>query len=888
MFLKAIGTLLIGSWLWGAGNERELAFPGIGYDPAVVRMIDVTGFEIGERITMHHEALAYARALARSSAKVSIEIRGETWEGRKMALLLVTSAANQARLETLRSRYQAIADPGATDQASFDSMSADLPVLILLQESVHGNEISGTDSGLLLAHHLAAAKNNGEIDRVLDQAVIAIELMQNPDGRDRFVSHARQTRSPGGDPDFRAAEHDEAWPSGRFNHYLFDMNRDWFAMTQPETQTKVASFLEWRPQVVVDLHEMGSESSFFAANPSPPANPLLPQSMLDAYRAFGKAIGAAFDERGLDYFHGEIFDSFYPGYGESWPSLHGAVGVLFEQAGTRGLRYERRDGSLLTYHDAVSHHAIASYALIRHAAEHRGEMLKSFYQYRKSAMNEVKEDREILLFPGKDPARSVDLGRLLQRQGIEVEQLTKTVRSLSIKEFFKAPFKKSEIPEGSLVIRLNQPAGRLARSLLVERLDMGEDFIKEQLEREKKRMRPRIYDITGWSLPMLYAVPSAYTSASGWRENATTELAVPYQFHKPEAALGFLVPYTYKIGAVIADLLGRGIRLSYSQKPILHQGHDLPRGSLVIRRKGNPDDLSTVLQQVSETHEITVIGTDTAWFESGPSFGSVEIPPILPPKICLLWDIPTRPMSAGWARFILEHEFGYPVTVMKAASLADYSIYDFKVILMPEGSLRGWRRVLGDGGAAKLSGWVRRGGVLIGLGSTTEWFMDEKVRLLHTERENRDGTVGDQKAGEEPSAKPETDPDKMILPRRERPQEAQGALLRVAFDTEHWMAFGMLEEQAVMVDSNRILRPLRLDKGRNPGRFVKREDLLMSGFVPEETLAQFAHKPFLMVRNHGRGLVIAFTEDPNYRAFMKGLLPLMSNAIFFGPSQTSR
>ena len=250
-----IGLLALGG-PWLKARDPDI-FPGVQYNPEIPTLTQVAGFDFGKKITMHHEALSYAKTLAAASPRVSIQIRGKTWEDRAMALLFITSEANQNRLKDLQKHYQAIADPRKTDESAFRRIAEDLPVLVLLQESVHGNEISGTDSGLFLAWHLAAAVDNPEIDQILKNGVLVIELMQNPDGRDRFVSYSRRNRAPDGDPDPQAAERSEGWPGGRFNHYLFDMNRDWFAMTQPETQAKVDSFLAWYPHVVVDLHGNG-------------------------------------------------------------------------------------------------------------------------------------------------------------------------------------------------------------------------------------------------------------------------------------------------------------------------------------------------------------------------------------------------------------------------------------------------------------------------------------------------------------------------------------------------------------------------------------------------------------------------------------------------------
>ena len=885
MSLISLFLFTFATTAWTA-DERPPVFPGSVYDPAVPTLEQVVGFDFGERITMHHEAIAFAKALAAASPKVSLRLRGHSWQGRPMGLLIISSAANLSKLDDFQQRYRAIADPRVTDEARFGEVAEGLPAAVLLQESVHGNEISGVDSGLFLAYHLAAVQNQAETARMLDDGLLLIEINQNPDGRDRFVHYSRDTATPVGDPDPQAAERRGQWPSGRYNHYHFDMNRDWFAVSQLETQTKVKSFLDWFPQVTVDLHEMGSESSFFAAAPSPPANPFLPQTMLDAYVAYGKEIGKLFDARGIDYFHGETFDSFYPGYGESWPSLHGSMGVLFEQASARGLQYRRRDGSILTYAEAVRNQTLASYAVFRYAAMNRQATLRFFYDNRKQAIAEAKSDRQIFLLPGDDPARAVALARLLRRQGIEVEQLRDNIKSLSVKDKTNGPVSKIEIPKGAALVRLDQPAGRLARTLLLDRVEMGVKFIERQKELLAKRQNLEIYDVTAWSLPMAYGVPIAIAVGGGWRGEGATDLATSPQASNLEAQVGYLIPNGFNLGPAMADLLRQGVRISYTAREIRHQGRSFAKGSLVVRRRDNPENIAPTLEKLSRDHEIDIVGVDTSWFEEGPGFGSNSVVRVKPPRVGLLWNRPAGAMSAGWARYVMEQEFKYPVTLLRANELASYDLARYDVLIMPSGSAGGWARVLGSAGGKKIVDWVRDGGALVTLGASVSWLIREETALLDTVREKRDGVVVKDDKVETHPAKLEEDKDLMIKPRDEYPRAAFGALLQVRFDTSHWLAYGMPETHAAMVFSNRIYRPLRLDAGLNPGRYDEAAQVLLSGFVPEETIDQLAHKPFLMTTRHGRGVVVAFTEDPNFRAFLKGLRPLLRNAVFLGPTRT--
>lgn len=855
------------------------------YNVDVPRLEDITGFDFGKGITTAAEATAYAKLLAAQSPLVDFVEHGKTWEGRPMGVLFISSTENLRRIDAIKNANQALADPHKTDRKALKEIVESMPVTVHLLQSVHGNEISGTDSGLQLAYHFAAVMNRPEDFEILKNTLIIVEIMQNPDGRDRFVTYSRANRSKRGNPDPQAAERQLPWASGRQNHYLFDMNRDWFAMTQVETQLKVRNYLVWRPQVVVDIHEMGSEESFFAATPAPPANPLLPEDLLQQYRDFGRAIGQAFDARQIPYFHSEAFDSFYPGYGESWPSLQGSVGLLFEQGSARGLRYRRKDGSLLRHQEAVRNQSLASYAVIEHAAKNRADLLNFYYQTRKQALDEVEDDKQIILLPEPSPQRMLALGQLLQKQGIEVEQVGEAIRSLSVHDPETDKTEKVTIPASALVVRLDQPAGRLARTLLMPELEIDSTFMEKERNRYQRREGSQIYDVTGWSLPLAYGVKALRATGNGWREKGNTDLKLQSSFENRDARNGYLIPYTGKQGQIIADLLKKDAQVSFIQRTIKTQDRTFEPGSLVVHASRNARKLMNDLAVVQQAHNIDIFGINSTWFDEGPALGSSQVVQLRKPEVAILWDQPTSTLSAGAAFWYMEQVFDWPVTLLRTEQIGGFSLKNYNVLIVPQAQASELTQKLGTTGERNIVEWVRAGGTLITLGNASEWARSESVNLLDLARENKGGTI---ESASTPNPKlPEDDPEAMIQPVQEMPERAYGALVRVNFDQQHWLAYGMQSEQAVMVTSNRIYRPLRLGGGAvNVGRFSDSERLVMSGFVPEDTMIQLAHKPFAMVVPQQRGQVIAFTEDPTFRGFMRGLDPLLSNAIFFGPAMT--
>ena len=371
--------------------------------PGVPTLKAVVGHAPGEAITTPEQIGRYLDALAKAAPdRHALVEYAKSWEGRPLHYIVIGSRERIARLDEIKRGLQTLAS-GAPEA---DRLLSELPVVVWLIHGVHGNEISSSDAALAEAYHLLAARGNADVDITLRDALVIIDPMQNPDGRNRFITNNLLGRAVEPDPNPQSAEHDEPWPGGRSNHYLFDMNRDYFAMTQPETQGRARVMLEWYPQVTVDLHEMGGNSSYYFAPPADPLNPYITESQKKSFELFGRANAAEFDKRGFGYFVRETYDSFYPGYGESWPIFHGSIGMTYEQASPRGLAFRREDGGILTYKDAVTHHFTAAITTAATAAKNRERLLRDFLEYRRSATALAqKGTREYLIPPGKDPAR---------------------------------------------------------------------------------------------------------------------------------------------------------------------------------------------------------------------------------------------------------------------------------------------------------------------------------------------------------------------------------------------------------------------------------------------------------------------------------------------------
>ena len=884
--------------VWAAEPRFEF-WPGATYDPRVPTHKQVLGYEPGERITHYAGLRQYLEALASATGRVRIFEYGTTWEGRKLFYAVVASEANLRRLEEIRTAYQRLADPRRTPESEARKIMASLPALVCLANGVHGNEISGPDAALLVAYHLLAARNDSLVDQIRDRVVLLLIPSQNPDGRERFISHFEQTVGARPDENPAAAEHIEPWPGGRGNHYLFDLNRDWLPLTQPEIRSLVAELRRWYPLVFVDLHEMGSDSTYYFAPEADPFNPHITREQREALHWFGRNNARWFDRFGFDYFTREVYDAFYPGYGASWPIYYGAIAMTYEQASARGLRMRRSDDRVFHFRDTVRQQFVSSISTLETAAREREKLLDLFYRFRRTAIEEGSKEpiREYIL-PRRGDTSAVDkLAAVLAEHGIEIK------RAL-------APFRNGdrEFPAGSYVISLAQPAKRLIRNLLDPNVPMDEKFIKEQERRRRKKLPDEIYDVTAWSLPLAYNVEAVAVAqeSHGKFEVANPQRVPPGTVDNPKAQVAFLVPWgTQAAARLLTAALQENLNILSSDKPFTLNGRKYPAGTLIFKVKDNPAGLAETMARLARQSGADVFGTDSGWVEEGVNFGSRYVVRMRAPAIALAWDRPVSSTSAGWARFVLEREYNYPVTIVRTQTLAMADLSRFHVVILPDQGLGdGYSQVLGANGIRRLRDWVSSGGTLIGIAGAVGFLADSRTGLLPVAQEYlaRPGETARRPEAPKPeAAKPEAAAEprvpgklltseedylKEIQPERELPDRTLGVMVRARLDPDHWITAGLGDTVVAMVTGRAIYSPIKLDRGVNAAVFLGPDQLLASGYLWEENRKQLAYKPLLIVAREGRGYVIAFTADPNFRAAMDGLNVLFLNAIFRTPPRT--
>lgn len=867
------------------GNpENDYYWPGANYDPSVPTMSEVLGYSMGERMTTHPDMMKYFDALAAYAPdQVRIVKYGTSWEHRDLIYIAVSSAENIAKLDSLKSGMQALADPRKTSEPEANRLIGELPATTWLAYSVHGNEISTTDSAMMTLYHLLAARADDRIPSIMQDTVVFINPLQNPDGRDRFIHRFRTARGmlPDGDP--ASAEHNEPWPSGRTNHYLFDMNRDWISLTQPEIQTQVQVLQEWYPLVFVDLHEMGGNTTYYFSPEAAPYNPHIAASQRDSLFLFGKTNAKWFDKFGYDYFTRDIFDAFYPGYGASWPAYYGAIAMTYEMASPRGLVYRRYDGTDLPFSQAIKQHFITSMASLETTATNRQTLLQNFYDYQKSAVAEGRADREYrsFIFPAtRDKAGNKKLASLLVEQGIEVKQASEDFRACNV-----------NYDAGAYFVDAAQPRKRMIRTLLDPQIDMEADFVTEQERRRGKNLPHDMYDVTAWSLPVMFNIDMNICGRAV--DVAATDVAAgrigPGSLNTTDASVAYLAPWgDMAAGRFLAAALRAGLDVKITDASFTMNGRTFSAGTVIVDVFRNPENLGQIVAKLVGETGAEVVGIDDSWVDSGMDLGSRAVNRLPAPKIAMLWDEPTNQYAAGGTRFVIEQQIGYPVTAVRTRDFGRLRLDRYQVLIMPS-TYGSYASMLGDRDAKRLNDWVRNGGVLIGTGTALRYLASESVDLLSIRRENQvkeDVTAAP--SGNTVDGTLFTSEEEMraaIEPENEGPDSVPGAFASASVDADHWLASGVHSDLNVLVRGSDIYTPSKLNTGTNVAWFKGADDLVAGGLLWEENRRQLAYKPFVVVEDRGAGMVIGFTQEPTVRGYLDGLNLIFTNAIFHGAAQ---
>jgi hypothetical protein len=901
--------------------------PGGTYDPAVADPAEFLGRPVGDTPVRYSDLVAYLSKLAESTARVQMVPYGRTYEGRELYYVVISSVDNMERLDAIKASLGRLATPWRVrSDKDFKDIVHTTPAVAWMAYSIHGDELSSTDAAIQVAYQIAAGTDSLSVF-MRRQLVVIIDPLQNPDGRERFLGMMEQIRGAIRSWDTQSLEHTGYWSSGRGNHYLFDLNRDWLVQVNPETIGKVAAVLEWNPQLFVDSHEMGAMDTYLFSPPREPYNPNITRNLKKWWKIFSEDQAHAFDRHGWSYYTGEWNEEWYPGYGSSWSAYTGAVGILYEQAGVEGSLVKRDDGTYLSYRETVHHQYVSSMTNLETAARHKDELLEDFYREKRKALSGPTGDgpKAFVFVPGDKPDRVNMLMSSLIRQGIEVKKTMEPALAKGLHDYWGESYKSKKLPAGAYVVPLNQPMGPLAKAALEFDPRMPDSSLRDERYELEKKKRSRIYDMTAWSLPMAFGVEGYEATAGvpgGLQPVATVETKTG-SLQNPDAAYGYLIDGgSDKVLRAAVALMEAGYKVRHATKPFHAAGRDFCRGSLLLRARENTDGLSSFLETLCVKMGIDAFGAESALTEKGPDLGGSRFPLLEPPRVCLLGGSPISSSSYGAVWQMLDSRLGLRASRVDIGQLPRTNLDKYNVIVMPHTWGEAYQHVLGKSGILKLHRWIEEGGTLVAMGAAAAAVADTSFGLskVRQRRQVLDKLSFYEMAfAAEPSAPetidslavwegplPQKDDSKAVTEQDEnteglKPEKGQrepmeklkaederlrlfcpqGAMLRVDLDEEHWLAAGAGEKIPALVSGTYAL--MSKYPVETVGRFAEGPKMRLSGLLWPEARTRWARTAYLTRESLGKGQIILFLNEPYFRAQYLGTGRLLMNALVLGP-----
>lgn len=855
------------------------------------------GYDIGEFFTRPHDTVAYMRALAESSNRAVYTRYGQTHQRRELGIITISSPRNLARLDTILERNRSLARPGDLDSARMLEIAGSNPAVVWLSFNVHGNEGSCTEAAQQLAYTLIAS-TNPEIERMLEQVVVVIDPCLNPDGRARYVHWYEQVMGATPDANPISREHREPWPSGRANHYLFDLNRDWIWGTQPESRTRMAIYRQYMPQIHIDYHEQGIHSPYFMGAGDTPYSANIPEESKLGFDSLGRASAAVFDRLGLPYATKERFDYLYPGYGKVTPVYHGAISLLTEQAGhgraglTIDVQPANTPGYNLSLQDRTRNHFLTAMAYVEYSAKNRQAQLERFARYfRESAAGSSDTIAGFVFTAGNDPAKLDRVWDVCNIHGIEIYQLrSEQTLDASTVRLYHPPFthenEQITVPIGSWYIPTAQPMGRMALTIF---------------ERETFVENRDTYDITSWSYPVMLGVETMELT-SPLPTTALSRLErfdpFPARGERPrfENDFAILVPsdqHRFPKALSLAAEMNLFARLTPDTVELTN-GKTVPAGSLMVMRIRNSEaDMTAFADRLWEIG-LEMTSSDGGYPPSGPALGNNANRRFITPKIILASGSPLSSLSFGHTWHMLDHVSPTPHSVVNIDDLGSVDWNSVNVLILPSGSLNS---AITGRTLESLQSWVRSGGTVVALQNSARWASSNLVGLSGSENtEDDDSPVRDM-----PWDTTDRTPTSQLHTlsyeqRRARSVDRRvpGALLSAEVDLTHPLAFGLDPELGFHVFSG---SPLPVGNSgyvlARFGAFTATDDLESQSFAPRiagaispSNLQRLAGTPAITHHSVGRGNVICFISDPTNRGMNHAGMRALLNTILLGPSMS--
>lgn len=931
----------------GLRYDAEFA-PGEVYDASVPTAESIIGFRIGDRAARYSEIEQCLRVWAQSSDRMRLVQYATTHEGRALYYVVISSPANIANLDRIKRGMAQLADPHTLSDQEADRLIASLPAVAWIAHSIHGDETSGVDSALALIHHFIAATND-DIRAMLDEMVIVIDPMMNPDGRARFLQQIAENRGVNPNLDDQSPTHRGVWPEGRGNHYFFDLNRDWIYGVHPETRGRIKAVREWRPLLFVDAHEMDPQDTYLFSPPREPLNPFHPTRRRAWGEVFARDQAAAFDRHGWRYYSGEWNDNWYPGYSDAWASLGGAIGILYEQAGIADAGVRRFDGTVMPYRRTVHQQFTSALANLDTLRRNRELLLNQLLLERRHNLDgEAHRSRVYAFTPSPNAGRMNDFRSLLDLQGIEAFVTTEDVTVSKARDRLGRDIDRCNLPAGTILVPAAQPDAPLVQALFEFDPRMSDVALQEERRDLLLLNESRQYDVSAWNLPMMFDLET-HILDTGMPESVRPLQSVapaPGGVDQPQATVGFVVSgHDDRSVALAARLLERGVQVRVADRDFEFDGVAYPRGSVLIARDDNRNfdgELVATLETVCKGLGVRAVG-----FKSGqapgdlPDFGGWHFRLLNRPRIAILSRGDTRRTTVGEVWHEIDQKLGVRSTLLDIKQLPTYDLRRYNVMVVPDSYDEG----LTAADCEMLKEWTRDGGTLIAIGGGVAPLIHEEAEfsavrdlsdvldnldtyriavarewLGRTETLKADGVWSHVVSSAPPDPIPHEPPvtDEKKLQRIDQWQSIfmpGGAFVAGRVDDQNWITAGAGDVMPVIVGRAPVLMvaegaraairlgaifPTQLLPALPPDKQYTRQwtgwasipagyelRLRMSGLLWPEAAQRIAHSAWLTTEAFGNGQVILFATPPAFRGAARGTARLLHNALVYGPGFAS-
>ncbi len=794
------------------------------------------GYEVGTQFTRHATVVNYFESIAEASEMVEYHTYGKTNEGRPLTYAIISSPENLKNIEQIRKDH--LNSAGLLENGdSAESKKA----IVWLSYNVHGNEASSTEAAMKTLYELITAKKDW-----LENTVVIIDPCVNPDGRDRYVNWYNQVKTTPYTANPIAREHNEPWPGGRPNHYLFDLNRDWAWATQVETKQRLKVYNQWMPQIHVDFHEQGINEPYYFAPAAEPFHEIITPFQRDFQTTIGKNHAKYFDENGWLYFTKERFDLLYPSYGDTYPIYMGAIGMTYEQAGNgaAGLGINTREGYELTLVDRVAHHFTTGISTVEIASQNVEKLNSEFKNFFKNQDSKYKS----YALSG-EPDKIAALERLLDVHNIKYG----TANSGKIKGYNYVQNDNSglEATNTTLVVNSNQPKGKMVKVLFEPNAKLNDSLT---------------YDITAWSLPYAYGL-NAVASSGAINSNKVSEVSKVQNTATPAAA-GYVTKWNSMDDArFLAALLKEGIKVRFSEIPFENAGQQFKPGSLVITKSDNAkfENFDAKLVEIANKFNRQLTVATSGFSSSGPDFGSSEIKIINNPTIGLLQGEGTSSLSYGETLFFFEQDLNFPVIPIGTDYIANADLSKIDILVMPSGY---YDSLLDDAMLKKLKSWVKAGGKVVAIGNAVSSFAGKEGFDLH---ENKS------------ASKKDSTSKGNLLPYNVRERESikdliTGSIVKTKVDNTNPMAFGYNDYYFSLKLSEDSYA--YLNEGYNVA-YLQDNPQIVSGFAGSNAQEEIKNSMIFGEERMGKGSFIYLVDNPLFRSFWENGKLFFVNSLFF-------